>query len=148
VTRPGPDVQRLLASFQRPTVRINAAPGSLLMSRNTLETLTIGRSKFAELDDFADQTRETLDDLFRAAAVTDNIVTSREAPLLLARTVSLAGVSFPLEFRADPLGIFVAEAATATGSVGIRDPGSPLAVVTRVGGCVEAANLPIILKNP
>jgi photosystem II stability/assembly factor-like uncharacterized protein len=148
VTRPGPDVRKLLASFQRPTVRINAARGSLFMSRNTLETLTVGRSKFAELDDFADQTRETLDDLFRAAAVTDNIVTSREAPLLLARTVSLAGLSFPLEFRADPLGIFVAEAATATGTVGLRDPGSPLAVVTRVGGCVEAANLPIILKNP
>src|SRR5262249_49750064 len=114
------DVQRLMQSMLRTGIQINGASGSLFMSRNTLHSVTTGRDKFAELVAFAVQQRNTLDNLFRTAAVTDNTVTGPVGPLVLSATISGAGLSLP-GMQLEPLGVFVAGQAAVTSTVAIRD---------------------------
>jgi hypothetical protein len=141
------DVPKLIASLKRPTVRFNAARGRLVMSRNTLEVVTIGRDKFAELTAFTSQTRETLDNLFGTAVFSDNTVLT-PLTLFLNAAVSIVGLTLPTNIQAEPLGVFIADSATVSGTVAVHNDSFHLVVLTsRPDRCADAANLPFLTKT-
>jgi hypothetical protein len=139
-----PDLPKLAASLKRTTVKLNTAPGSLFMSRNTLEIVTIGRAKFTELTEFTATQRDTLEGLFQTAAITDNAMSA--SPLFESAALTLVALTLPLVPIGDPLGVFVADTATVTGTVSGRSD-FKLAVLTKPNQCSDAANIPSILKT-
>jgi hypothetical protein len=146
VESPRPPDQKLIESLRRDGITIQEARGSLLIARNHLEVLTVGRSKMAELNEFASQTRNSLVDLFATVAFSDNSVTT-DRTTFLGKTISITGLTLAFNNPANPLGMFVGSSATVVGTVFNQPTDAPLDVLTLPRRCADAGNLTPIRKT-
>jgi hypothetical protein len=104
-------LQRMLAPADLQPTR-----GALHVDHNTFGLVAVGERMENEIRQFIDSPNQPLSGLYRTAQWSGNTI-GRSGNLFVSAMLTLTGTSFTLEEAADPVAVFLALTATATGNL-------------------------------